>query len=252
MCREKGVRCLSLAAVLFCASSLAAHEISFDPVECLPNEANRAVTARVTPEIDGSEQMRLYFRRLNPTGALYWVEMTSAGDGTYWTVFPKPEEREQPELTDEWYEILKDRDWMEGRDREWLEEWLEEQGHEAAEYFLAVTDVAGTQLSRTRMELVQVREREDCEAPLDAYEFGQSRNLTIGETTELQQGREVFHWLCDGVVSRVDADGVLRGDETCRACVIAGWLPIATGSGAVLTGTTIDRREPRRASPIRP
>jgi hypothetical protein len=241
-----------LVLALFATSAISAHEITVDSIDCLPNEANLAMTAQVAPEIDGSEQMRVYFRRLNPNGALYWVKMTSKGGGDYWTVFPKPEDREQQELTDEWFEILEDRDWMEGRDRQWLEDWLEEQDHEAAEFYLAVTDATGAQISRTETQLARVLDRDDCYVGLDPFEFGQSRNLTIGETTELQQGNEVFHWLCDGIVSRVNTDGVLRGDETCRACVIAGWIPIATGAGAIVAGTTIEKREPRRASDTQP
>ncbi|MFQ5525875.1 MAG: hypothetical protein ACE5GX_06390 [Thermoanaerobaculia bacterium] len=249
---NKSLFCLGFALSAVLATSAAAHEITATSVACLPNEVNTALIASVDPEIDGSEQMRLYFRRLNQTGAFYWVGMNSKGDGKYWTVFPKPEDREQQELSDEWYEILKDRDWMEGHDRDWLEDWLEEQTHEAAEYYLAVTDVQGHELSRTKTLLTRVLDRGECSGALDAFETGQSRNLTVGETTEIQAGREVFHWLCDGIVSRVDADGVLRGDEVCRACVVAGWLPIATAAGAIVAGTTIETREPRRASDIQP
>ncbi len=249
---NKPLFCLTFGAALLAAATLSAQEISADAIECLPNEANTMLAAKVTPEIDGSESMRLYFRRLNRTGAFYWVEMNSKGDGNYWTVFPKPEERDQRELTDEWFEILEDRDWMEGHDREWLEDWLEQQEHEAAEYYLAVADVGGNEISRTPTQLTKVLDRDDCRNELDAFEAGQSHNLTIGETTEIQQGKEVFHWLCDGVISRVNVDGVLRGDETCRACVVAGWLPIATTAGAIVAGTTIENRVPRRASDIQP
>lgn len=243
---------LGFAGALLGSSVAIAQEISVDAVDCLPNEANRQLQARVAPEIDGSEQMRLYFRRLNPTGAFYWVGMNSTGEGNYWTVFPKPEEREQRELTDEWFELLEERDWMRDHDRDWLEDLFDEQEFELAEYFLSVTDVGGRELSRTETLLVPVRERDDCPVELDAFEYGQSRNLTVGETTELQEGKEVFHWLCDGIVSRVDTDSVLRGDEACRACVVAGFIPIASAAGAVVAGTTIEKREPRRASAIQP
>ncbi|MCP4202457.1 MAG: hypothetical protein GY769_11055 [bacterium] len=249
---RQGVLYLGTAAALFLAPGASALEISTKPLECLPSESTIGYSAQVAPEIDGSEQARLYFRRLNRTGAFYWVEMNAKGDGNYWVVFPKPEEREQQELTDEWWEILQTRDWMKGNDREWLEDWLEAQKHEAAEFYVAVADVTGTEISRSETKLVQVLDYEDCRFALDPFELGQSQNLTVGETTELQQGREVFHWLCDGIVSRTNSIGVLRADETCRACVVAGWLPMASAAGALVAGTTIDRREPRRASDIQP
>lgn len=238
-------------AILFAAAS-SAQEIEAGPLDCLPNESTRIYEAKVMPEVDGSEQVRLYFRRLNRTGAEYWVGMNSGGDGQYWAAFPKPEEREQQELSDEWWEILKDRDWMEGRDREWLEDYLETQEHEAAEFYVQVVNVEGERVARSKTQLVPVADYEDCRYALDPFELGQSQNLTVGETTALQQGKEVFHWLCDGVVSRVNFEGVLRADETCRACVVAGWLPIASAAGALVAGTTIEKREPPRASDTQP
>ena len=244
---------LGLASVLGVGSAVAAQEITTEPLECLPNESTIGYSAQVAPEIEGSEQVRLYFRRLNKTGAFYWVEMNpKKGDGEYWVVFPKPEERNQQELTDEWWEILQDRDWAQDHDREWLEDWLENQEHEAAEYYVSVTDVAGAEVGRTETRLVEVRDYEDCRFGLDPFELGQSQNLVVGETTDFQRGKEVFHWLCDGLVSRIDPVGVLRADETCRSCVVAGWLPIASTAGALVAGTTIEKREPRRASDTQP
>lgn len=243
---------IALGLSLFFATGASAQEITTGPLECLPNESTIAIAAEVAPEIAGSEQMRLYFRRLNRTGAFYWVQMNPKGGGEYWAVFPKPEEREQQELTDEWWEILQDRDWMEDRDREWLEEYLENLEHEAAEYYLAVTDVSGSEISRSETQLVEVKDYDDCRFGLTQMEIGQSENLTVGETTDFQRGKEVFHWLCDGIVSRIDPNSVLRADETCRSCVVAGWLPIASTAGALVAGTTIEKREPPRASDTQP
>ncbi len=102
-------------------------QVTVDTPDCLPLEYNRALTATVSPEVAGSD-VRLYFRRLNPVGAFYYDQMFASGDGGYWSVFPKPEDRKQHLLTDDWWEVLSDRDWMDGRDREWLENWLEERG----------------------------------------------------------------------------------------------------------------------------
>lgn len=244
---------LGLASVLGAgAVAFAEERIGAAQLECLPNESTIAFSAQVAPEIEASKQVRLYFRRLNPTGAFYWVRMNAEGGGNYWTVFPKPEERKQQELTDEWWEILQDRDWAEGRDRDWLEDWLESQQFEAAEYYAAVVDVEGAEVARTPTRLVEVREYDDCRFGLSPFELGQSQNLTIGETTDFQRDKQVFHWLCDGIVSRVDPLGVLRPDGTCRSCVVAGWLPIASAAGALVAGTTIEKREPPRASDTQP
>lgn len=241
-----------LCGALIVAAPALAQTIEVGDLDCLPNEFNSSISASVQPEVGGSDQVRLHFRRLNPTGAYYWVTMNPAGEGRYWTVFPKPEQREQQRLTDEWWQILEKRDWMAGRDREWLDNWLEQQQFEAAEYFVSVVDVAGRELARSKASLVEVRDRNDCRVSLDAFEQGQARNLTVGEKTEAQRGHELYHWLCDGVVSRVDFEGVLREDEICRACVVAAWLPVVPAGAALIAGTTIEKREPRRVSEVQP
>lgn len=224
--------------------------VSLGELECLPLEDNEALSATVTQEVAGSS-VRLYFRRLNPVGAFYYDQMIPSGGGKYWSVFPKPEDREQHQLTDEWWEILEDRDWMEGRDRDWLEDWLEQQENEAAEYFVAVHDAAGARLSRSAMRLVEVREEDDCPTELTPQEHGWSENLTVGETTEIQAGKQVFHWLCDGIVTRADTRGVLRADEFCRACVV-GLIqrvsPAAVAAAGIVSVAIIEED----ASPTQP
>ena len=88
-----------------------------------------------------------------------------------------------------------------------------------------------------------------CVVGLTRHEFGRTQTLTVGETLETQEGNEVFHWLCDGIVSRINFEQVLRPDELCRACVVAGFFPPAA-AGAVVADTAIDKREPRRASDV--
>ena len=228
------------------------HTVSADPVACLPREANAIVTASVRPEIKRSEAVRLYFRRLNPAGGFYWVEMLPAGGGAYTTLLPKPEDQRQQELTDEWWEILEQRDWMkiESRDRDWLGDYLESQDHELAEYYVALVDDEGTEIARDVTRLTEVRDRDDCVVGLTRHEFGISQSLVVGETLESQRDREVFHWLCDGIVSRVDFGDVLRPDTLCRSCVVAAGYPAATAAGAIVAATAIDKREPRDVSPV--
>jgi hypothetical protein len=245
--------CALIALFLAAAAGPAgAVEVSSADVPCLPNEANQLLAASIQPEISGSDEVRLYFRRLNPNGAFYWTAMNPSGDGNYWTVFPKPEEREQQDLTDEWWDILETRDWMEDHDRDWLEDYFDDQEFELAEYYVAVVDISGAELARTPTALVEVQDPDDCAVRMTPFEVGQARNLTIGETTELQRGHEVYHWLCDGIVSRVNHEGILREDEYCRACVVAAWLPVIPSSAAIIAGSVILPRSPPRASEVQP
>lgn len=207
-----------------------ARSVTVEELACLPAEANRAVRATVA-EMPAGATVRLYFRRLHPLGAFYYSGMWPAGSDTYWSVFPKPEIRRQHPLTDEWWEVLQTRDWivLEGRDRQWLVSWLEAREHEAAEYYAAVYDARGDLVARSRTRLVDVDDPDECEVELTPQEGGWARNLTVGETTELQNGKPMFHWLCDGVVTRVSASGILEPDGYCRACVVAAmeatWRP---------------------------
>jgi hypothetical protein len=221
---------------------------------CLPNEKNALITASVAPDVGGGDSVRLYFRRLNPEGDFYYNEFMPTGAGDYWTVFPKPEERERVELEDEWWEELKDRDWMDGRDRDWLEKWLEERDYEAAEYYVAVYDSAGERLESSPITLVEVLDQEECEVTLDRRQDGWAQNLIIGETQDDQVGGPVFHWLCDGIVTRIGTDDVIRADEYCRACVVALiplWVAGGALAAALIAEEIIDPDRPP-ASPSRP
>ena len=243
----KRLTCLLLFLAAMPAFAAAPEVVVDSPPDCLPLELNRTVTASVTPEVAGST-VRLYFRRLNPVGAFYYDEMFASGAGKYWSVFPKPEDRQQHHLTDDWWEVLKDRDWLEGHDREWLEDWLEERDQEATEYYVAVYNAADELLARTPTVLVEVWPPDRCYDELSPMEAGWAENLTVGETTDVQARRCLFHWLCDGVVTRIGFEGVLRPDECCRACVVAGFLPQAA-AGVALPGIIRQRRE---VSPVQP
>jgi len=267
---------VGVVALFIAASANAqAPQIGVEEVSCLPIAENQVVTANVQPEIPGAS-VRLYFRRLNPFGDFYYVEMDAQGSGAYWATFPKPEDREQRRfnenddydnrdndnrddedddrwVSDEWWPKLESRDWMADHDREWLEEWLEELENEASEYYVAVYDARGKALSRSKLRVTEVYE--DCPTGLSAVQDGYSENMTVGETVVAQEGHQVYHWLCDGIVTRVDVDGILRADEICRACVIALWpaatvMPLVAGT-AIVAGSIIED-EPPEASPSRP
>ncbi len=251
------LRYLLLSCLLFAlAAPSVGQSVEIGDLECLPLEENAALTADIGADQAGS-RVRLFFRRLNPVGGFYSVELHPSGAGSYWTVFPKPEQREQPQLTEDWWELLEDRDWMQGHDRDWLEDWLEEQGHEAAEYYVAVYDAGGQVSARSETRLVEVRgdaegeAEEDCDVPpLDPKQAGWAQNLTVGETTAEQAGQPVFHWLCDGIVTRIGQQGVFRADEYCRACVVGvGFVPVAAIAAGVVSGAIIEHTE---ASPRQP
>jgi len=69
-------------------------------------------------------------------------------------------------------------------------------------------------------------------------------------------GEKVEGFLCDGVVSRINPLGILRGDEKCRACVIAWWekpvVMIPAAAAIAGTGVIISKGEPKEASPVTP
>lgn len=265
--------------------------ISVQELPCLLVLENGVVEANVTDNVPETTA-RLYFRRLHEAVEdFYWVEMRPRGNGRYWGVLPKAEDevlerRELREIEEEirerwasWWrekerlanrnpnleldQALIDerasigrtvgRDWMADFDDQSLEEWLSGLQYEPAEYFAALYDGFGEEISRSPVRVTRVTDR--CDTNLSASQAGLAENLTVGETAPWQEGEEVFHWMCDGVVSRVDSSGVFRGDSICRACLVAWWqketflTPLVAGAGT--TGVlAIEPEEP--ASPVRP
>jgi hypothetical protein len=101
--------------------------------------------------------------------------------------------------------------------------------------------------------------RKNCRVEMTPEQLGEAENLTVGETAYWQKDEALFHWLCEGIVTRVDPTNVLRGDSACRACVVAWWnqpgllIPAAAvGVGAVTGVYLVDREDPPPASPVRP
>jgi len=188
--------------------------ITLEHAECLPNEDNGVMVATVAPEIGGAST-RLYFR-WEEDEDFYYVLMNPEGRGKYWGVPPKPDPK-----------------------------------NEAVEYYVALVDAFGQVLAKSESQSSPVTD--DCTVELTDKQRGVAENLTVGETTYEQIGLEVDGFLCDGIVSRINPDGILRGDEVCRACVIAWWekkgvlIPIA-GAG-VITGVVIADDDPQTASP---
>ncbi len=244
--------------------------VAGDGVACIPIEDNAVAWATVKNNVPDSVT-RLYFRRLHDVVEdFYWVRMRPAGDGRYWGLFPKAEDRvldrhdleedreevnwdEDDEDSDhrwaEWWRFkdtsdhrdpngsldddlirerasigkLYRRDWIYKMNDEAFEDWLDQLVNEPAEYFVAVVDADGRLLAKTDVMVTEVRDPDDCEVEFTEQQDGERHNLTIGELGDWQRDKEVFHWLCAGVVTRVDPYNVKRADDVCRACVIAWW-----------------------------
>ena len=147
------------------------------------------------------------------------------------------------------------RHWMDKLTNRELEEFLRELEYEPAEYFAAVYDARGQEVAASDVDVTRVEDR--CDNEVKGQEEGLAENLTVGETASWQIGEEVFHWKCEGVITRINARGEFRGDDVCRACVIAWWhkqsFLIPTSAVATATGVSVIESEgPRRASPSRP
>lgn len=172
--------------VLLALSALAplgaqAPTVTVERIDCLPRGANGVVYADAAQEVGGSS-LRLFFK-WDQDSQHYWVLMNAMGNGRYWGVPPQPDEV-----------------------------------NEAVEYYAAMMDAEERVLAASEILMAPVRE--ECDFNLTEKQLGEAENLTVGETSPDQAGEEVEGFLCQGIVSRVNARGVLRGDERCRACVI--------------------------------
>jgi hypothetical protein len=221
---------LALAALVLAGSGgalaqessevLIAETLTVEGLECIPGGEHQLVSA-TAEGLSPSVRIRIYFRRLNPEGSFYYVAGHATDAESVWGTLPKPKNEGQQELTDEWWAVLKTRDWMQyrGRNRQWLEDWLEQQSDEAAEVFAALVDADGRMLERSEVQLVPVRHPDQCTVTMDPVQAGEANNLTVGETDPIQADRELFHWQCDGVVTRMSPEEILKADTACRGCV---------------------------------
>ena len=277
--------------------------VQSDQVDCLPIGDNGVGWATVEGH-SGDHTVRLNFRRLNDVVEdTYWVEMSPAGSGRYWGIFPKAadevlqrwdieETRAEAQEEYRWAQWWREKDATDHRDpnqdldaemirerasqgklveRHWLAEmddatfqdWLEGLENEPAEYYTSVVDPSGREVARSMTMVGEVKE--DCRPDLNDEQLGEAENLVVGESAYWQQGEVPFHWMCEGIVSRYDPSNVKRGDEVCRACVVAWWeragvlAPIgAAVAGVTLVGlvgdddTPLDPTPPPPASPDNP
>jgi len=172
--------------------------VDVEQIDCLPNNENGVIRATVQPEVGGA-QVRLYFR-WDDHGPFYFLVMEAEGAGRYWATPPKPDD----------------------------------QNHQV-EYYVAIVDPQETVLRQSEPMITPVTR--DCDVDLSPAETGMAENLIVGETDDEQVGEMVYGFLCDGVISRIGPDGVLRVDSICRRCIVAWWdRPDALVPAAVLLG----------------
>ena len=201
------------AGLLFASAAAHAQSVAVEKPSCMPSENNGLVRATAGTVAPG-QSVRLYFRWKDHED-FYWVAMEAEPNGRFWATPPKPEKR-----------------------------------NEQIEYYAALVDAAGKVIARSDTQMVPVTD--DCKVQLGAKEKGVAENLTVGETSPKQQGKKVMAFLCDGVVTRVNSEGIRRADEVCRACVIGLlWLPKAIIPAAVGVGIISDKQPPE-PSPSRP
>ena len=249
----------TIAAVGAGPSEAQTTSVTADRVQCVPGGGNAVVFATVVENEPETFTRLFFRRMNDVVEDLYFVEMYPQGDGRFWGVLPKAEKRKldrheieqrrsegaanspeavwwrQKEASDhrnpnqdlDQDEIrerasvgkAEQRDWMNTLTDQEFERWLDGLEYEPVEYFAAVFGPAGNLIARSPMMIGEVRSESDCDMVLTPEQRGEAQNLIVGETASWQQGRPVFHWLCDGVVARIDPEGVKRADETCRTCV---------------------------------
>jgi len=260
--RRAGGPALALAWALCLAGSapgqeLEAPTVSVDAPACLPLRDHGVITAKVEFDRPGT-RVHLYFRRFHhEVEDFYATEMYPMGEGRYWGVLPHPEDRwperfaldDGTETETEWADWWQAKELSEHRDpngdldteligeraqvgkqvaRDWMQEmsplqlqdWLEGLENEPVEVFVTVEDASGNRVAQSATEAIPVRD--DCRLRLTAHQRGQADNQTIRHTADWQRGYGLFHWRCDGLVSRIDPiGGAAYGDPACRACLMA-------------------------------
>ena len=226
---SRGVRtlagwlCLSLVAVLWPTTLLAAPDtFTLTVPSCAPSRGNSVLALSTTPE-SGWSSVRTYFRKAGSTD-FYYVEMRSAGLGKYWAALPLPEDATT-----------------------------------VVEVQMAVRDAEGKE---TRAPLQKLPVTTSCSLILTPEQDRFAHNLVVGETARSQAGQVVSGFRCDGVVSRIEATGALRPDESCRRVLMEQAAAAANDENTrklvplVLLGgggvALVTHKEPPEASQARP
>jgi hypothetical protein len=208
-------RALLAAWCLLGCAAAHAQSISVEPLKCVPKEDNAVVRAAMSADAPG-QTPRLYFRWQGQTD-FYWVAMESEPGRRFWAVPPKPERR-----------------------------------NEQVEYYAALVDASGKVSARSMSQTAPVTG--DCKPQLSPKERGVAESLTVGETAPEQQGAKVVGFLCKGVVTRINSQGIRRSDEICGPCAVVWWdrkSLLIPAFAAGIVGVIVTDRDPE-PSPSRP
>jgi hypothetical protein len=189
----------------------------------LPGEWVRGANASVSVQLEPAtvwSSVRVYFRAVDGEQP-YFIEMRSAGGGRYWAALPKPSA-----------------------------------GTAAVETYIVATDARGIP-SRTEPAVIPVVDAGRAELATEHAAF--AAHLVIGETTPAQQGARVSGFECEGIVSRLNADGMLRLDEACRREQLAAGkgakralIPLAAVGAVGGAWAALEGGEKTSGSPDRP
>jgi len=218
-----GWLCLALAVVLWPVTLFAAPDtFTLTVPSCAPSGGNSVLALSTTPE-SGWSSVRTYFRRAG-SADFYYVEMRSAGLGKYWAALPRPEDATT-----------------------------------VVEVQMAVRDAEGKE---TRAPLQKLPVTTSCSLILTPEQDRFAQNLVVGETARGQAGQVISGFRCDGVISRIEATGALRPDESCRRVLMEQAAAAADeenkrkviplillGGGGV---ALVTHKEPPEASQARP
>ena len=138
---------------------------------------------------------------------------------------------------------LESRHWMNQLNDEQFQQWLENLEYEPVEYYVAVVGPSAQVVAQTPMMVGEVKSQANCKVELTPEQLGEAANLVVGETAAWQVGEPVFHWLCDGVVTRIGENSVKRADENCRSCVpcISQAAILTNAQGQGVSPSTFDR-----------
>jgi len=225
---------VSLAIAFALVAGFAASAMAADPVitvqapSCSAKGSNIPVSLRVAPAGTWAS-VRAYFRA-EGAADLYFLEMRSNGNGSFWAVLPRPEATVS-----------------------------------SVELIAAVRDADGREY---RAEPRRVVIAPTCQTQLSADERGYAANLVVGETVASQAGAPLRGFTCDGLLARMRVDGTFATDSFCRtASLVASSVPrqeviqpLALVGGAAAEGQAGSRQprpvirpiDPKPASPSPP
>lgn len=227
---------VSFAVILALVAGFATIAIAADPTiavqapSCSARGANVPVSLRVTPTSAWSS-VRVYFRS-EGAADLYFLEMRSNGDGSYWAALPRPD----ASVT-------------------------------GVEVIAAVRDADGREF---RAEARRVVVASSCTTSLTSDEKRFAANLVVGETAASQANAPLRGFTCDGLLARMRVDGSFANDSFCRAAsLVASGIgiprqeaiqPLALVGGAASDASSTSRGprpvirpiDPKPASPSPP